>query len=145
MKSLGLLLLKLSCLLGFCGGPLYVADTFKASLGKDASFAIAFMPFLLVIFGVYSLPLYCRSRWDKAMIIAGVVGIFIVSTMNIFAAFQLLLGAVYANTGLVSFGIVVGTSASAAYVFLAWRRLRAWPTAVQPGIQADAASPRRLT
>jgi hypothetical protein len=103
-----LLLLKLAALFSFCGGPLVLADSLKAHMDKDPAFAIAFVPTVALIFGVYSLWEAVPNRWDDAMVILGALGATVLVGMNVFAVFELITSPERADGGLIKLGIAVG-------------------------------------
>jgi hypothetical protein len=102
------LLLKLAALFSFCGGPLVVADSLKTHVHKDLAFAIAFLPTLGLIFGIWSLWEPAPNRWDNAMVILGALAAVALVGMNVYAVHELLNGAERADGGLIRLGIAVG-------------------------------------
>jgi hypothetical protein len=113
------LLLKLSALFSFCGGPLAFADSLKPQMDKDLAFAIGFLPIAALIFGVDSLWSAARDRWDKVMVSLGSLGALALIAMNIFAISALAAGAERADAGLIKLGIAVGTVFVAYYAYAA--------------------------
>jgi hypothetical protein len=109
-----LLLLKLGALFSFCGGPLVLADSLKTQMDKDAAIAIAFLPTVGLIFGVYSLWSPLPDRWDNAMVILGALAAVALLGMNVFAVLELINDPERADAGLIRLGIAVGV------VFVAW-------------------------
>jgi len=103
-----LLLLKLAALLSFCGGPLVLVDSLKTHMDKDAAFAVAFVPTVGLILGVYSLWEAIPDRWDDAMVLFGALAAAALVGMNVFAIFELIDGPERADEGLIRLGIVVG-------------------------------------
>lgn len=116
-----LLLLKLSALFSFCGGPLVLADWLKPQMDKQLAFAVAFLPTAALIFGVYSLWSAERDRWDKIMVSFGALGAVTLIGVNIFAAWELVMAPQRADAGLIELGIAVGTVFAGYYGYAARR------------------------
>ena len=117
-----LLLLKVSALLSFCGGPLVVAGSLKMHMDKDVALAIAFAPTVALIFGVYSLWYGIHDAWDGVMVSVGGLGAVALLAMNLFAILDLANAPGRADAGLIQLGlavgmVVVGFYAHASYKF----------------------------
>lgn len=110
-----LLLLKLAALFSFCGGPLVLADSLKTQMDKDAAIAIAFVPTVGLIFGVYSLWTPVPDRWDNAMVKFGAFAAVALVGMNVFAVLELINGPERADAGLIKLGVTVGAVFVACY------------------------------
>ena len=115
------LLLKLAALFSFCGGPLVVADSLKTHMHKDLAFAIAFLPTLGLIFGIWSLWQPAPNRWDNAMVILGALAALALVGMNVYAVHELMNGAERADGGLIRLGIAVGVVFVAYYAHASHR------------------------
>jgi hypothetical protein len=114
-----LLLLKLAALFSFCGGPLLMADSLKTHMHRDVAFAIAFLPTLGLIFGVWSLWEPIPNRWDNAMVILGAFAAVALTGMNVFASIELMHDPDRADAGLIKLGIAVGVVFVAYYAHAA--------------------------
>jgi hypothetical protein len=124
------LLLKLAALFSFCGGPLVLADALKTQMGKNVAFAIAFLPTLGLIFGVWSLWEPAPNRWDNAMVIVGALAAVALLGTNVYAVLELMNDPERADAGLIRLGIAVGVVfvayyAHATHKFFASRRAAA--------------------
>ena len=104
-----ILLLKLAALFSFCGGPLVLADALKTQMDKNLAFAVAFMPTLGLIFGVWSLWEPEPNRWDNAMVIFGALAAAALLGTNVYAVLELMNDPERADAGLIRLGIAVGT------------------------------------
>lgn len=130
-----LIVVKVAALMGACGGPLFIFDTFKQSHDRAILGPLTFAPIALMIFGAYSLIPPSPDKWDRAMLVVGALGAALLLATNCFAGYHLVSGTTYYNTGLVTVGIVIGTSSSLIYLALAGIRLRR--NAVQLAVQRD--------
>ena len=119
-----LLLLKLTALFSFCGGPLLLADSLKTYLDKNIAFLIAFLPTVALIFGAYSLWRAVRDRWDTAMVLFGGVGAVALVAIDIFAVMELANGPERADAGLIKLGIAVGIAFVTFYAYESRKFLR---------------------
>ena len=118
------LLLKLAALWSFCGGPLVVVDLLKLHMDKNAAFAIAFLPIVALIFGLYSLLHPIRDRWDKVMVSFGAVGAVALAGMNDIGVSELAYGRARADAWLIEVGIAVGTVVIAYYAYASYKFFR---------------------
>lgn len=124
------LLLKLAALFAFCGGPLVLADALKTQMDKNVAFAIAFLPTLGLIFGVWSLWEPAPNRWDNAMVTVGALAAVALLGTNVYAVLELMNDPERADAGLIRLGIAVGVVfvayyAHASHKFFASRRAAA--------------------
>ncbi len=128
--ALMVLLLKITSILAFCGGPLVLADLLKTtSVPGDIAFAIAISPCAALVFGAYSLWRPEPDRWDHAMVVLGVLGATALVGMNIYAVHMLAQGYGQANEGLIRIGIGVGLLFVAYYAHASTRFFRSWRSA----------------
>ena len=119
------LLIKFAALLSFCGGPLVVADSLKHHIDKDVAFALAFLPTVALIFGLYSLSHAVHDHWDKAMVAIGAMGAVALAGMNVIGVSELAYGSERADAGLIRVGIAVGSVVIAYYAYASHKFFRA--------------------
>src|SRR5512134_1535839 len=119
------LLIKLAALSSFCGGPLVVADSLKHHIDKDVAFALAFLPMVALIFGLYSLAHAEHDHWDKVMVSIGALGAVALAGMNAIGVSELAYGPERADAGLIEVGITVGTVVIAYYAYASYKFFRA--------------------
>jgi len=119
-----ILFLKLGILLAYVGGPLLVTDHLKPLLQAPLPFALAFAPFVLIIFGAWSLLFWNNDSWDRFCVYAGFVGLAAMAGMDLYAAHFFLRGGVYSEPGLIKFGMAIGALVTVFYLRLALRCLR---------------------
>ena len=93
-----------------------LADLLKTYMHKDVAFAIAFIPSVALIFGVYSLWEAKPDRWDIAMVLFGAVGAAALVGIDVFAISELI-GTDRADEGLIKLGIGVGLVFVAFYAY----------------------------
>ena len=117
-----LLAIKLTILFSFCGGPLFIADLLKLTLGEVGAFAAAMAP--VAIAGFCAFSLWDHDPWTKVAILAGLLAIAALALMNVLTIWQLATGPGHPNRDLIIVGIATGTAGSVAYALLAYRRLR---------------------
>ena len=91
-----------------------LADSLKTHMDTDAAIAIAFMPTVGLILGVYSLWTPVPDRWDTAMVKLGAFAAVALVGMNVLAVLELINGPERADAGLIKLGVAVGA------VFVAW-------------------------
>jgi hypothetical protein len=111
------LAIKLGALGSFIGGPLYVFDHWKGSLGNPLAFALAFPP--VGALALAALVLWeddAHSRWTQASAWLGVTAVVALTSLNGFVGTRLLQGAHHPNAGMIGFGIAVGTVTSAVFL-----------------------------
>lgn len=120
---LGQLLVKLTALLSFCGGPLLVAELLEPALGGPGSFVAAFAPLAVVLYGALFLEDPSPARLDLAIVRAGLCGVPPVMGMNVYAVWHLAAHPARPDQALIALGVVVGTLAAALYTALALRLL----------------------
>jgi hypothetical protein len=120
---LGQLLIKLAALLSFCGGPLLVAELLEPALGGPGSFAVAFAPLAVVLYGALFLEDPSPARLDLAIVRVGLCGVPPVMGMNVYAVWHLATHPARPDRGLIVLGVVVGTLAAVFYTGLALRLL----------------------
>ena len=118
-----LIAIKLTALLAFCGGPLFVADLLKPVLGHDEAFLVAFAPLAAAIVCAFSLWEEHPWSWGKPAVAAGLLGAALVAAMSAFALWHLAGDQGRPDRGLMVLGSTVGLLATVAYAWLAWRRL----------------------
>jgi hypothetical protein len=99
-------------------------------MDKNLAFAIAFLPTLGLIFGVWSLWEPAPSRWDNAMVIVGALAAVALLGTNVYAVLELMNDPERADAGLIRLGIAVGVLfvayyAHASHKFFASRRAAA--------------------
>lgn len=122
MTGFQILIIKLSLLLSFCGGPLLVTDLLKPRFGEETAFVIAFAPVGLTGFCV--LCLGDAGNWGKGAALVGFLGILAIGAMNAFAIWRLAIDPTRADQSLVIVGMAAGIVSSVIYSHLALRRLR---------------------
>lgn len=106
-----------------------MADSLKPHMDRDLAFAIAFLPTVALIFGVYSLWSAERDRWDKIMVSFGGFGALALIAINIFAISELAMAPERADAGLIKLGIAVGTVFVAYYGYASHKFFRQAPIA----------------
>jgi hypothetical protein len=116
-----LLALKIGALLSFCGGPLYVTDLLKPSLGNPGAFVAGFSPVALMIFGVFSLVEDEPSAFSRVVASAGAVASLVVMVESVVAAVRVLGGEERADAGLILLGCVVSIAGALGYFWLLGR------------------------
>jgi hypothetical protein len=108
-------------LAAFLGGPLFVSDHLRESLGRDPAFAIAFAPLALLLFGTLTAAEEGPDAFSRVAVAVGGIGAVGLLAMNAFAAWSLLSGVTHPNATMIAFGIVAGFAAVATYAALARR------------------------
>lgn len=106
-----------------------MADSLKPHVDGDLAFAIAFLPTVALIFGVYSLWSAERDGWDKIMVSFGSFGALALMAINIFAISELAMAPERADAGLIRLGITVGTVFVAYYGYASHKFFRQPPIA----------------
>ena len=114
--------IKLALLLSFCGGPLFITDLLKPSLGQVAAFVATMAP--VAIAGFCWLSLGERDPWGKVAAVAGALAVAALTIMNGFTIWQIATGRGYSDRNLIVVGIAAGTAGSLVYAWDAYRRLR---------------------
>ena len=117
------LIFKLAFVFSSCGGPLFVTDWLKPTLGQTWAVAVALAP--VAVAGFCMLSLSERDPWGKVAAGVGALGVAVVVLMNLFTAWHLAGGTVHPDRGLIILGIVVGTVGAVVCAMLTYRRLRA--------------------
>lgn len=100
-------------------------DLLKLHMDRDAAFAIAFLPIVALIFGLYSLLHPIHDRWDKVMVSFGALGAAALAGMNVVGVSELAYGRARADAWLIEVGIAVGTFVIAYYAYASYRFFRA--------------------
>jgi len=111
----GLLVLKLSALFSFCGGPLFVSDALDIKHRSPLYFAIPFAPIALLLFGSLALRSEDTDTLGRLSIEGGLVGAALLTAMNVHAAFELFGSPPRPDGGLMAFGIAVGLCTAIVY------------------------------
>lgn len=119
-----LVCMNLGVLLAWCGGPLLISDLTRPVLQWPLPFVLTFAPFVPIVFGAWSLYAWENDSWDRFCLYAGFVGLAAVVGMDLYAAYFFLSGGVYAEPGLIKFGMCIGALVTFVYVWLALRWLR---------------------
>ena len=117
------LMLKIATLFSPFGGPHLVMDALRPWLGKSVAAIIAIAPVVLIYIGADSLLNPDTSRRRKTFIRIGMVGIYLLGLMNIYAIGLLVQGQVAAQA-LTILGLLVGTILIVVYATFARRALR---------------------
>lgn len=117
-----LLAVKIGALLSFCGGPLYVMDVLKPTLGTDLAFAVGFAPLAVMIFGTLAAVEDEAEGFSLFVVRAGGIAAGIIVLESIATVWALVSGLVRADAGLLMFGSVVSFGAAALYAHL-WRMM----------------------
>ena len=129
-------LLKLAALFSYCGGPLFISNDLKQRFeGSLTGFWLTFPPVGFMIIGALCLGDSPTSRWARAMVWAGKVGLFLALGMHAYAVWCFAHGEHPFNQSLHTFGIIVGVVWSIVYLLEArrWEALPGGPThAVDP-------------
>ena len=115
------LVVKLTSLAAFVGGPLYCCDLLKPKIGDPANFAVCFAPLAIMLLATFAVLEEPPTRVHRIIAGVGILGALGLVGMDAFAAISLLGGATHPNAQMIEFGIVAGVAASAAYCVLALR------------------------
>ncbi len=115
------LVIKLTSLAAFVGGPLYCCDLLKPTIGDPANFAVCSAPLGLMLLATFAVLEEPPTRATRLVAAAGLLGALALVSMDAFAAVQLLSGATHPNAQMIEFGNVAGVAASAAYSVAALR------------------------
>lgn len=119
------LLVRLLALLAFCGGPLYLSDELRGSLGQPWAFIVAFAPVALLVFGALAFRDEPTEKMARLSIRGGLVGSALIILENGYAAWRMSsAGEPHPNQKLITFGIFAGTVGAGLYVRQALRFLR---------------------
>lgn len=129
---LAVLAFALAFILSFFGGPLFVTDLLKPSLGGQVAFWVASGPLMIAGAGAFGFLegtapaswVGQRSQWNSYTVPAGVAGMLLVALMNAFALWHLAAGSGHPNPSLILFGSIAGMLLAAVYVFLALQHRR---------------------
>lgn len=148
---LAFLAFAVAFVLAMCGGPQFVADLLKPSLGQVGVWA-AFAPLLTAMVGAFGFmelgalagwagP---RSQWNSYTVAAGAAGMLLLTLMNAFALCWLMVAPGHPNQLLIVAGSLVGMLLAAVYVPLAlrYRRLPLEPDRRTAWCNAPALSAR---
>jgi hypothetical protein len=127
--------LKISALLSYCGGPLFLSNLLKPRLGIGPAFLITFLPVGLMFIGALSLE-DPRGRWSTFAVGVGRQSLYIVMGMHLYALWALLNGVRVAEPYLYYSGIVVGGAWSLVYL----RAARRWASSVGASRAPDGRS-----
>lgn len=121
-----ILVIKLSALGAFLGGPLFVADLLEPTLGRQIAFAIAFAPIgvatLCLLWVLEERP----TPFVRFLAVAGGLGCLGLVGMDAFALSRLWTGTHHPNATMIQFGCACALVATPLY-FLQARRLFARP------------------
>lgn len=131
--------LKLAAIFSYCGGPLFLCDLLKPSLTVALAFSITFLPVLLMVLGAFCLE-DARSRWTRAGLRAGRLGVYAVLTMNVYAVWCFAHGVRVPDQTLHYIGIAVGLVWTAVYLWEAHR----WESAAGKLPAGERATPQPI-
>jgi hypothetical protein len=120
----GVLVLKLSALFSFCGGPLFLSDVLDIKHRGIVYFAIPIAPIVLLLFGSLALRDEDTDSLGRWSIEGGLVGAALLTAMNVYAAIELFKGPPRPDGGLITFGIATGLCTAVVYAVTAIPFLR---------------------
>ena len=132
-------LVKLASLYSYYGGPLYVADLLKPSIGMGPAFLITFLPVGLMALSAFFMD-DVSSRWLHPVVRAGRSMVFIVLGMHLYAAWAFAHGVRLPSLGLHYFGIVVGLVWTAYYLYAS----RRWARRTDASNAPDPTTPKPI-
>ena len=115
------LVIKLTSLAAFVGGPLYCCDLLKPRLGDPLNFIVCFAPLALMLLATFAVLENQPTTANRAIAGAGLFGALGLVGMDAFTAIQLLSGVHHPNEQMIEFGIVAGVAAALAYSVAAFR------------------------
>jgi hypothetical protein len=119
-----LLLLRVTAILSFCGGPLHLSELLRVSLGQLPAFLVAFAPVALLLVGALAFRDRPSEKMARLSIRGGLLGSALLVAENAFAAWRLSRGEPHPHQGIITFGIFVGTVGCGLYARQALRWLR---------------------
>jgi hypothetical protein len=111
----GLLVLKLSALFSFCGGPLYLSGVLDIKHRSPIYFSIPFAPIVLLLFGALALRDENSDKLGRWSVEGGLVGAALLTAMNVYAVIRLAGAPRQPDGGLVALGIAVGLCTAIVY------------------------------
>ncbi len=122
MSRFRVLVIKLSALGAFIGGPLFVADLLKPSLGQKLAFAIAFAPIGVATLAILWVLDEAPTPAVRALAIVGGAGCLGLLGMDAFALWRLWTGTYHPNAQMIQFGCACALVVTPLY-FVQARRL----------------------
>lgn len=115
------MLIALTILLAFCGGPLLLCDHLAPSLGPFWAFALCFSPLFSIAMGALSSDDPVESRLGRLFASSGLLGTALLALIDAWALWMLLSDQVEQNLGLHWLGVFAGVFACLGYVQV-WSR-----------------------
>jgi len=115
MWPLKVFAVKLSTLASFVGGPMWLSDALKTTLGEFTAFAVAFLPCALLLGGQIAEMNHERSRSRDL----GVVGALIImgtTAVALYDRYFAVVGEAHARTNLMLVGGAIGVMTSVSYL-----------------------------
>jgi hypothetical protein len=117
------LFIKIGGLLSACGGPMLVMDRLKGRLGNMPAFFVGFIPIALMMIGAFHLAALAGDRWARRAVELGLVGMYVMVTMQLCGIWLILGGLRSPALPLYYVGIATGLLAAVIYQMAAARWL----------------------
>lgn len=115
------MLIALTILLAFCGGPLILCDLLAPYLGSFWAFALCFSPLFSIGMGALSSDDPSEFGLSRLFVSSGLLGVVLLALIDAWAMWMLLSGQVEHNLGLHWLGEFAGVFACLGYVQV-WSR-----------------------